>query len=61
MDSTGLGVLLGAHRRAQAGGRSVRLVCPAGPVLRVLRLTGMEKAFAVYGSLAEAVAAQDAD
>jgi hypothetical protein len=29
-------------------------------VLRVLRLTGMEQVFSVYGSLAEAVAAQDA-
>jgi anti-sigma B factor antagonist len=60
MDSTGLSVLLAAHKRAQADGHSIRLACPAGPVLRVLRLTGMEKVFSVYGSLAEAVAAQDA-
>jgi anti-sigma B factor antagonist len=60
MDSTGLSVLLAAHKRAQAGGPSIRLACPEGPVLRVLRLTGMEQVFSVYGSLAEAVAAQDA-
>jgi hypothetical protein len=30
-------------------------------VLRVLRLVGMETVFSVYSSLAEAVAAQDAD
>ena len=43
MGSTGLSVLLAGHRRAQAHGHTIRLVCPEGPVLRVLRLTGMEK------------------
>jgi anti-sigma B factor antagonist len=60
MDSTGLSVLLAAHKRARADGGRVRLVCPAGPVLRVLRLTGMDKVLSVHGSLAEAVAAKDA-
>jgi anti-sigma B factor antagonist len=59
MDSTGLSVLLAAHKRARADQRSIRLVCPEGPVLRVLRLTGMDKVLSVYGSLAQAVAAQD--
>ena len=61
MDSTGLSVLLAGHRRAQAHGHTMRLVCPEGQVLRVMRLTGMEKVLSVYGSLAEAVGAQDAD
>ena len=61
MDSTGLGVLLAAHRRAQAGGPAIRLVCPEGPVLRVLRLTGLVPVLSVHSSLAEAVGAQDAD
>jgi anti-sigma B factor antagonist len=60
MDSTGLGVLLGAHRRAQAGGPGIRLACPEGPVLRILRLAGMDQVLSVHSSLAEAVAAQDA-
>jgi anti-sigma B factor antagonist len=60
MDSTGLSVLLAAHKRARADGGSVRLVCPEGPVLRVLRLTGVDKVLSVHGSLAQAVAAQDA-
>jgi anti-sigma B factor antagonist len=60
MDSTGLGVLLAAHKRARANGGRVLLVCPGGPVLRVLRLTGMDKVITIHGSLAEAVAAQDA-
>jgi anti-sigma B factor antagonist len=60
MDSTGLGVLLAAHKRARANGGRVLFVCPEGPVLRVLRLTGMDKVLSIHGSLAEAMAAQDA-
>jgi anti-sigma B factor antagonist len=60
MDSTGLGVLLAAHKRARANGRRVLLVCPEGPVLRVVRLTGMDKVLSIHSSLAEAEAAQDA-
>jgi anti-sigma B factor antagonist len=60
LDSTGLTALLSGHHRAQARGHTIRLVCPEGPVLRVLRLTGVEKVFPVYSSLVEAVAAQDA-
>jgi anti-sigma B factor antagonist len=58
MDSTGLEALLAGRRRARARGRSIRLVCPEGRVLRVLRLTGIARCFPIYGSLAEAVGAQ---
>jgi anti-sigma B factor antagonist len=58
IDSTGLGVLLAVHQRAKARGRTMRLVCPEGPVLRVFRLTGMEMVFAISRSLAEAVGTQ---
>jgi anti-sigma B factor antagonist len=58
LDSTGLTVLLAARQRAQAGGRSIQLVCREGPVLRVLQMTGAEKVIPVYSSLAEAVGAQ---
>jgi anti-sigma B factor antagonist len=60
MDAAGLSVLLAAHKRARANGGRVLLVCPGGPVLRVLRLTGVDKVLSIHGSLAEAVAAQDA-
>jgi anti-sigma B factor antagonist len=58
MDSTGLTVLLAARQHASARGRSVQLVCPEGPVLRVIRLTGVEKVLPVRSSLVEAVGAQ---
>lgn len=38
-DPAGLGVLVGAHRRARQQGHMLRLVCPQGRVLRFLRLT----------------------
>jgi anti-anti-sigma factor len=60
MDSTGLSVLLAAHKRARANGRRLLLVCPEGRVLRVLRLTGLDKVLSIHGSLAEAEAAQNA-
>jgi anti-sigma B factor antagonist len=58
IDSTGLSALLAVHQRAKARGHTMRLVCPEGPVLRVFRLTGMEMAFAISRSLAEAVGTQ---
>jgi anti-anti-sigma factor len=61
MDSTGLTVLLAAHQHAQAGGRSIRLICPAGPVRRVFRMTGAEQVLPIHSSLVEALAAHDAD
>jgi anti-sigma B factor antagonist len=61
MDSTGLAALLAGHRRAHARGRTIRLVCPEGQVLRVLRLTGMTMVFPVYSSLVEALGTQPDD
>jgi anti-sigma B factor antagonist len=61
MDSTGIRVLLAAHQRAPARGVTIRLVCPEGPVLRVVRLTGAERVLPTYRSLVEAVGAQPSD
>ena len=41
-DSSGLHVLIAAHRRAGAEGRAVLLVIPGTAVLRVFALTGMD-------------------
>ncbi|MEW2384619.1 STAS domain-containing protein [Micromonospora sp. NPDC047707] len=56
IDSTGLGLLVRAHRDAAARGATVSLAAPSPflrTVLRTLRLDGM---FPVYDSRAEAVA-----
>jgi anti-sigma B factor antagonist len=54
IDSTGLGVLVGALKRIRARGGSLSLVCNKEGLLRVLTITGLEKVFAVYASVDEA-------
>jgi anti-sigma B factor antagonist len=57
LDSTGLGALIGAQRRAKEFGGEVRLVAKEGQILRLLRITGLlAKVFAVYPTLDAAVA-----
>jgi anti-sigma B factor antagonist len=60
MDSEGLGVLVGAHRRLLGhhphDDRSIHLVCAAnGLVVRILRLTGLDRVFPLHASLADAL------
>ncbi|MBD5636092.1 MAG: STAS domain-containing protein [Candidatus Eremiobacteraeota bacterium] len=59
LDSTGLGALIGAHKRAAEHGGSVRLVAQEGQILRLLRITGLLDVFAVYPTL-EAALSDDA-
>src|ERR1700749_4366450 len=54
-DSSGLHVLIAAHRRARAEGREVLLVIPSTTVLRVFALTGMDTVIPNFTSLAEAL------
>jgi anti-sigma B factor antagonist len=54
MDSWSLHVVLRAMRSRQAAGRGAGLVCPSGPVRRVLELTGAGQLVPVFASLAEA-------
>jgi anti-sigma B factor antagonist len=55
LDSTGLGALIGGQRRAKEFGGEVRLVAKEGQILRLLRITGLLKVFAVYPRLEDAV------
>jgi anti-sigma B factor antagonist len=55
LDSTGLGALIGAQRRAREFDGEVRLVAKEGQILRLLRITGLLKVFAVYATLSDAV------
>ncbi|HXP91943.1 MAG TPA: STAS domain-containing protein [Candidatus Binatia bacterium] len=59
LDSTGLGALIGAQRRAKEEGGEVRLTVPDGQILRLLRITGLLKIFGVYASLDDALAAKN--
>ncbi len=56
LDSTGLGALIGAQRRAKEYAGEVRLVVKEGQILRLLRITGLLKVFAVFATLPGALA-----
>ena len=52
MDSTGLGVLVGAHKAQVAAGRSLVLVCSEPRVLRIVHLTGLHRVLTIHGASA---------
>ncbi len=54
LDSTGLGVLIGAHRRAAESGAPFRLIVSDGPISRLLNITGLIGVFAAYRSIEDA-------
>jgi anti-sigma B factor antagonist len=59
LDSTGLGVLIGAHRRAAEHGGSFRLIIGDGAIARLLNITGLIGVFGVYRSLDDAQQQRD--
>jgi len=54
VDSTGLGVLVGALKRTRAREGDVALVSPSGPIRKGLRITGLSRVFPVFGSVPQA-------
>ncbi len=54
MDSTGLGVLVSALKRAKEHQGDVALVCTSPQILRVLAITGLDRVFQVRSSVDEA-------
>ncbi|MQA88084.1 MAG: anti-sigma factor antagonist [Streptosporangiales bacterium] len=54
-DSAGLGVLVTAFKRVTNNNGTFALVCPSGPVLRLLRISGLDTVFPVHSRLDEAV------
>lgn len=56
LDSTGLGALMGAHRRALENGGRLALIVHEGPISRLLTITGLSRVFSVYPSVGEALA-----
>lgn len=54
MDSSSLGVLIGAHRKLTRRGRPLVIVCDNDAILKVLRVTGLDGVFDVVESLGDA-------
>ena len=56
-DSTGLNVLVRAHRRLEEAGGELRLVARQPTLLRIFAVTGMDSMFRIFPPLDAAVAA----
>jgi len=54
IDSSGLGVLVGALRRARENSGTIRLVCTRENIMKVFRITGLDKVFPIFDSIEEA-------
>ena len=57
LDSTGLGVLVGGLKRVRANGGRLAIVCTQERLLKIFRITGLEKVFGIYGSVGDATSA----
>src|SRR3954452_13481789 len=57
LDSTGLGVLVGALKRVRSHQGSLRLVCTQERLLKIFRITGLSKVFPIYDTVEEAAQA----
>lgn len=56
IDSTGLGVLVARLKQQRLEGGDVALVIPSERLLRNFRITGLDRVFRIYPTIAEAVA-----
>ena len=54
MDSSGLHAMTQARTRLADANLRLALICPDGPVLRVLKLTGFDRMFEIHASRGEA-------
>ena len=56
LDSTGLGVLIGGLKRVRGYDGSLRLVCTQERIIKIFRITGLTKVFAIHDSVDAATA-----
>ena len=54
IDSSGLGVLVGALRRVREAGGDLRVVCGRDNVVKIFRITGLDRVFSMFTSVDEA-------
>ena len=60
MDSTGLGVLVGRLKLVRGQNGTLRIVSAQDRILKVFKITGLDKVFHIYASVDEAAAASNA-
>jgi anti-sigma B factor antagonist len=57
LDSSGLGVLVTAHKRARTTNGELRIAGCRPPVATIFQITALDRAFCIYPTVAEALAA----
>jgi anti-sigma B factor antagonist len=55
IDSSSLGVLIGAHRRLRRHEGTLVIVCTNDAIAKTFRITGLDSVFTIVGSLEEAL------
>jgi anti-sigma B factor antagonist len=60
IDSSSLGVLIGAHRRLQQRGGRLVVACDGEAILKTFRITGLDSVFTIVKSV-EAALSEDAE
>jgi anti-sigma B factor antagonist len=60
MDSTGLGVLVGRLKLVRGQNGSLRIVSNQDRILKVFKITGLDKVFHIYPTVEEATASSNA-
>lgn len=61
LDSTGLGVLVGAHKRLRIAGGTFGLVCAKEPLLKIFRITALDQVFPLYPTVEAAISSSSPD
>jgi anti-sigma B factor antagonist len=59
LDSTGLGVLVGGLKRVRAQDGWIDLVCTQSRMLRIFKITGLNRVFSIFDTVPEAIAAHE--
>ncbi len=54
IDSSGLGVLVSGLRRVKERSGTIRLICTKENILKIFRITGLDKVFPIFSSVEEA-------
>lgn len=60
IDSSSLGVLIGAHRRLKGRGGELIVACDREPILKTFKITGLDGVFRLVASVDDAVNGQGA-
>ncbi|MDG4763394.1 STAS domain-containing protein [Solwaraspora sp. WMMD406] len=58
LDSTGLGVLVGALKRLRPAGGTFGLVCEKESLLKIFRITALDQVFPIFPTVAAATGAE---